>query len=81
MEKAGEKYLDLSFKKIRNMIEIDMDMKIEDDAKALLKRITHELFEKHAFASNGTDASSHVRGDDSATHTNMFKIPRWSFGD
>jgi len=48
LEKAGEKYLDLSFKKIRNMIEIDMDIKIEGDAKSLLKAITHELFQQHA---------------------------------
>ena len=48
LEKAGEKYLDLSFKKIRNMIEIDMDIKIEGDAKSSLKAITHELFQQHA---------------------------------
>jgi len=47
LEKAGEEYLDLSFKKIRNMIEIDMDMKIEGDAKSSLKAITHELFQQH----------------------------------
>jgi len=45
LEKAGEKFLELSYKKIRNMIEEDLSMKIDGDAKSSLKEITAELFQ------------------------------------
>jgi hypothetical protein len=46
LDQAGDKFLELSYEKIRNMIETDMGKKIEGDSQESLKTITAELYGK-----------------------------------